>query len=328
MSRADELRLMTRVAQLYHVEGLKQAAISERLHISQARTSRLLARATEEGIVRITVVPPNGIYDDLERELRRKYGMREVIVAECAEDRDETIMAAIGAAAAAYLEATMADAEMIGVSSWSTSLLRAIDSLTPIRRARAAGVVQLLGGIGNAAVQSHAAHMINRLAQLTGGTPHFLPAQGVAASIEAHAVMMADPFVAEAIELFPKVTMALVGIGSLTPSRMLENSGNAFTRDELDVLGENGAVGDICLRFFDANGRSVVSPLDGRVIGIPLDRLGACRRVVAVAGGRRKIAAIRAAMLGRFLNVLITDRFTAERLAEGGPRPVDDAVDG
>jgi hypothetical protein len=36
--------------------------------------------------------------------------------------------------------------------------------------------------------------------------------------------------------------------------------------------------------------------------------------VVGIAGGRRKFAAIRGALRGRRVNVLITDRSTAERL--------------
>jgi deoxyribonucleoside regulator len=36
--------------------------------------------------------------------------------------------------------------------------------------------------------------------------------------------------------------------------------------------------------------------------------------VVGVAGGDRKVEAIRACLIGRLVNVLITDRFTAEKL--------------
>ena len=37
-------------------------------------------------------------------------------------------------------------------------------------------------------------------------------------------------------------------------------------------------------------------------------------RVVGIAGGRRKIAAIRGALAGKWINVLITDRMSAEHL--------------
>ena len=76
-------------------------------------------------------------------------------------------------------------------------------------------------------------------------------------------------------------------------------------------------MGDICLRFFDADGAPVVTPLNERVIAIELADLRRVDRVVGIAGGRRKFGAIRGALRGRLINVLITDRSTAERLVKG-----------
>jgi DNA-binding transcriptional regulator LsrR (DeoR family) len=73
-------------------------------------------------------------------------------------------------------------------------------------------------------------------------------------------------------------------------------------------------VGDICLRFFDRDGAPVVTPLNDRVIAIELGQLKRASRVVGVAGGKRKTAAIRGALQGHWINVLITDRWTADRL--------------
>jgi len=58
----------------------------------------------------------------------------------------------------------------------------------------------------------------------------------------------------------------------------------------------------------------VITPLNNRVIGMKLEQLRGVNRVVGVAGGRRKVAAIRAALAGRLINVLITDRTTARTL--------------
>lgn len=315
MSRSQELRLIARVAQMYYSEGLKQAEISTRLHISQATISRLLKKAEQEHIVRITVVPPSGTYPDLEQALRERYGVAEVIVADCSEDREEAILAGIGDAAAHYLETTLGDGEVIGISSWSASLLRMVNSIHPLKRTRAERVVQILGGMGNPAVQVHATQLTIRLAQLTGGEPQLLPAQGVAGSTAARLVMLGDSYVRATMAHFRRVTIALVGIGALEPSVMLANSGNVFTADELHDLAARGAVGDICMRFYDRDGVPLGGALDERVIAMSLDELKAVPRVVGVAGGGRKVAAIRGALLGRHIGVLITDRFTAEKLA-------------
>jgi DNA-binding transcriptional regulator LsrR (DeoR family) len=313
MARAHELRLIHRVAQLYHVDRLTQAQISGQLRISQATISRLLKKAEQEGIVRTSVVAPRGTYPELEARIRGGFGIQEAVVTECFADQEEAILGAVGAAAGHYLETTLNAGEVIGISSWSASLLRMVENLHPAKR-HAQCVVQMLGGIGNPAVQSHATQLTTKLADLTGARPLLLPAQGVASSSAARLVMLGDPYVRATMDEFRRITVALVGIGALQPSDMLANSGNTFTHDELQDLAGRGAVGDICLRFFDRKGQALGGPLDERVIGISLDELKALPRVVAVAGGERKATAIRGALLGGCVDVLITDKFTAERL--------------
>jgi DNA-binding transcriptional regulator LsrR (DeoR family) len=128
--------------------------------------------------------------------------------------------------------------------------------------------------------------------------------------------LMANPFVQEAVEWFDHITLALIGIGSIEPSKLLMSSGNVFTADELAMLHEQGAVGDICLRFFDWHGQPVVTPLNDRVISMELEQLKQVKRSVGIAGGPRKINAIRGAINGGWINVLITDQHTAYRLMD------------
>ena len=84
-------------------------------------------------------------------------------------------------------------------------------------------------------------------------------------------------------------------------------------------------MGDICLRFFDTAGRPVITELNDRVISIDLEELRKVRRVVGVAGGRRKVSAVRGALAGKLINVLITDLASAQQLlAEGEAAPAVD----
>ena len=86
----------------------------------------------------------------------------------------------------------------------------------------------------------------------------------------------------------------------------------------INELVKLGAVGDICLHFFDKDGRALHSSLEDRVIGITLEQLRGVRRVVGVAGGHRKVDAILGALRGALIDVLITARFTAEKLVAHG----------
>jgi DNA-binding transcriptional regulator LsrR (DeoR family) len=314
MGRINELRLIARVAQMYHVEHKRQAEIADVLRMSQATVSRMLKRAEQEDIVRTTVIPPPGTFAELETALRERYGLTEAIVIDCSEDRDGAIMARIGEAAAHFLEVTLQQGEIIGVSSWSQTILRMVDNIHPMKGTHARYIVQTLGGMGAPSVQTHATQLTARLAKLTGGEARVLPVQGVTSSREAKLVMLADPFVRETMDLFDRISLAIVGIGAVEPSELLARSGNVFSPAELATLNEAGVVGEISLRFYDRTGKQVKTPLDERVIGITLEELAKADRVMALAGGESKTIAIAGALKLGVIDVLVTDKFTAARL--------------
>jgi DNA-binding transcriptional regulator LsrR (DeoR family) len=319
MGRINELRLISRVAQMYHIEGQRQADIAQRLRLSQATVSRMLKRAEAEDIVRTTVIPPVGTYTDLEGALRERFNLPEAIVVECSEDREGAIMARIGEAAAHLLEVTLSAGDIIGVSSWSQTIFKMVENIHPQKSAQAKYIVQTLGGMGDPSVQTHATQLTTRLARLTGAEPKLLAVQGVISSREAKLLMMADPFVRETIELFGSISVAIVGIGAVEPSELLARSGNIFSSRELADLADAGAVGDISLRFFDARGQAVKTPLDDRVMGISLDDLAKVDRVIALAGGEKKTIAIAGALRIGIIDTLVTDKFTAQKLIDLNP---------
>lgn len=313
MARIDELRLLAKVARMYHEQGLSQQEIADQLDLSQSGVSRLLKRAENEQVVRVVVMPPPGTYTDLEEALQERFGLKDVIIVDSSDD-DQQILRDLGAAAAYYLEHTLRDDEIIGISSWSETLLAMVRSMHPLTRSNGTKVVQILGGVGNPAAEVHATHLTRTLADVVKGEAVFLPAPGVAGSKRARDILLADQYVREAVQLFPAVTLALVGIGSLEPSRLLASSGNVFSEAEIELLQARGAVGDICLNFFDDAGRPVKTPLDSRVISVDLKQLAQVRRCVGIAGGQRKQAAIHGALSGGLINVLITDLAVARNL--------------
>lgn len=314
MSRQDELRLLAKVARLYYVQGIRQEEISERLCIHQSSVSRLLKRAREAGLVRFSVTAPQGTYSHLEDRLAEKYGLRDVVVIDGSSE-EESLARDLGTAAAYYLETTLKPGTKIGVSSWSRSLFSMADSLHPGRYCSGGEVVQILGGVGNSGVNHEALFLAQRLANVIGAQPVLLQAPAVVGTAESKRVLIREPLMRETIRHFEQLDMALVGIGSMDPSRLLASSGNVFSPAERAELSAAGAVGDICFRYFDAGGAPVKSPLMQRVIGIEPEMLKQIGRVIGVAGGRKKTAAIRAALVGKWVNVLIIDHRAAEILA-------------
>lgn len=313
MTRSEELRLITKVASLYYEHNLRQIDIANQLYLSQAKVSRLLKRALEENIVRITVSGPRGSPSDLEYTIQQTYGLKDVIVVDTGADEDE-LLHNLGSAGAYYLESTIKNGECIGISSWSETLLAVANAMTILDNAVKAHVVQILGGIGNPNAAHHAAQLTRVMAQLVNGEATMLQAPGVVGLAGTRSILLSDPFVAKAVSQFDEISMALVGIGSVAPSRLLASSGNVFSKEELGLLRKAGAVGDICLRFFNKDGRSVNTPLEDRVIGISLEQLKRVPRAIGIAGGLRKLGAIRGALMGQWISILITDQLVGQEL--------------
>ena len=128
---------------------------------------------------------------------------------------------------------------------------------------------------------------------------------------------MNDPAIQRVTALWDHLTVALLGIGSLEPSPLLRESGNVVSDELAERLGALGAVGDVCSRFFDADGRALAAGIDGRVAGITEEQLRRVPRRVAAAGGARKLPAIRGALRGGWVTTLITDTATARALLDG-----------
>ncbi|GAB3612514.1 sugar-binding transcriptional regulator [Humibacter ginsengisoli] len=311
-----QVRLMTKVARMYHERGIRQADIATSLNISQAKVSRLLKRAETVGIIRTTVTVAPGVHAELEERLEQRFGIAEAVVVDVDPDADEhETIGALGAGAAAYLEATLSGNDRIGVSSWSQTLLAMTEHMRPFTTGGATEVVQLLGGVGSPEVQSHSHRLLGDLARILGADPVYVQAPGVVASSAIRDSLLGDPSMQEVARHWRDLTMAVMGIGSIEPSDILAVSGNAFAASDRERLIADGAVGDICHRIFRADGTAITGAVDDRIIAIPVEDLRRIPRRIGIAGGKRKREAIRGALSGGWVNALVTDLQTAEELA-------------
>lgn len=308
----NDLRLATKVAWMYYEEGRKQTEIAADLHISQSRVSRLLKTAAAAGIVRTVVQPPQGVYTELESAVAHRYALDECILVE-ARGSEEALLNDLGIAAASYLSTTVLDRETIGISSWSATWLAASMNVRAQGPDAARHVVQLVGGVGNPQVQTQATLLLSRLARATGAQPIYFQMPGVLADPSAKATLMQDPALAAVGELWNTITLALLGIGSVEPSPLLRESGTILDGVAERVQGLGG-VGDICFRYFDAEGRALNADVDAQIAGISEAQLRRVPRRVGAAGGPRKVEAIRAALKGGWVTTLITDVDTATAL--------------
>ncbi|HET6440116.1 MAG TPA: sugar-binding transcriptional regulator [Anaeromyxobacter sp.] len=311
-TRDEDGRLLYKMARAYYEDGATQERIAARFGVSRPKVSRLLQQARDSGVVHISVRRPESGCPDLERELEGRFDLDEAVLA----PRDRApVLERVGTAAASYFARTVQPGEVVGLS-WGTSL-REFAAKLPHLDLPKVTVVQLIGGLGSLDSGVNGAELTRRVAERCSAKPRILQAPGVVATPAVKAALLSDREIAQSLELGRKATVAWIGLGVPRAASALFGPEGLLTRKDLEAILAKGAVADVCLRYFDAAGRSVETGFEGRVLGIELPAFLAIPRRVAVAGGPEKVPAIRGALAGKLVNVLVSDEETARALLEG-----------
>ena len=319
---SGERRQLVQCLQLYYRDGRSQKDIAVALGVSAATVSRLLKRAFDDGLVRVELDLPRT--QELETTLITQFGLRDAVVIASGGRGDAKD--ALGAAAAAYFEKVARDGMRVGLSCGFT-LYQTIRQLRA-RRFRDLELYPLSGESTLKLVDLFPNTLVGMMAAKY--RPHVrayaLPVQHLISlrDIERERRrLLRDPEVRRIYELAQDIDIALVGIGLIgdgTPGfcSLAESYGVSVRR-----LRQLGVVGEINYQPFDTRGAVVDQPelrvLMRRLLSVEASRLQALSRredryVVAVAGGRLKREAVRGALRGHFMNVLITDEDCAAAL--------------
>src|SRR5260221_12479272 len=97
--KLPDLRLMTRVARLYHEGGLNQIEVADRLGLTQRAGFRILKKTEKHGIVRTTVLTPPGTFSDLKGFVEKKFGFNQAIFGDGISDSEGSVLNAMRPAA-------------------------------------------------------------------------------------------------------------------------------------------------------------------------------------------------------------------------------------
>ncbi|MCK4746143.1 MAG: sugar-binding transcriptional regulator [Bacteroidales bacterium] len=306
-------RIIYKVVRAYYEDGLTQQEIGSKYGISRIKVSRMLSRALEDKIVQIKIGAPTDKYHNLEHKLESKYGIKEVVVVDTGRYEQDEVFASIGRAAAGYLIANLQGNEIIGLT-WGRTLLNLVNALG-VDHFPELQVVQMLGGLGEPEAGYHGADLTRRMAEKLSTKPRLIHAPGIVRSGDLCRELIDDIQVSNTLQLAARADIALVGLGLFGPDSPICKSDHILSGEDKNLLGSLNVVGDISFRFFDDQGHYVASEIDKRIVGLSADEIGKIPRIIGVAGGENKYRVIRAALKGNLIHVLITDNFTAEKLA-------------
>lgn len=311
----DNIRMVSKVAHLYHNVGIDQVEIATRLNISQARVSRFLKLAKGAGIVKNVVITPSGLFSELEHAVESKFGIAQIHIVDGSGESEPELMQTLGEVLASAFVVLPLENKSIGFTAWSRSFRSFVSALQFSKSVKVEKIVELLGGIGQPALQHLISTSTENFAKLTNSEPVFLRVPGVVKSKEMREILTKTySQTHRALEEFSKLDVAMVGIGSVEAKAYNAKDFNFFSDEQFDLARSKGAVAEINLRFIDAYGIPVRTQLDNLVIGITLEQLRGIPLKIGVSGGLSKHQATLAVVRGKWIDVLITDQETAQYL--------------
>jgi DNA-binding transcriptional regulator LsrR (DeoR family) len=312
LRQSRKLDQAARAAWLYYIAGNTQDEIAIKLDVSRQAAQRLVALAVQEKLIKFRLDHPLAECLDLARRLEERYGLDLVEVVP-GDPASEDPLPGIAVAAGHYLEKQLAKRAplVIGIAT-GRSLKAVVDEVAPMQRPDHR-IVSLVGTM-NRAGQASPYDVAIRLADRVGARCYPMPTPVVAATAEERRLLQTQEAYRTVERLAAAAAFHLVGIGEVGWGCPMHRDG-FLTDDEIAELVEHGAVGEISSWAFDRHGRPIQSSIAERLSGLPCRPHPSPPRY-GIAGGARKVKAIRAALDGHLLSGLITDQATAAALLD------------
>ncbi|WP_250456179.1 sugar-binding transcriptional regulator [Caballeronia sp. ATUFL_M2_KS44] len=305
--RDAEDSLAIRAAWLHYVAGQTQADVASRLGVTSLKAHRLIMRANQSGAVKFSIDGDVAECAVLEAGLAHRYGLSYCEVVPDLNE-GELPLRALGFAGSQFLQREILALQngVIGIGHGRT--LAAAVANIPRMDAGTVRFVSLLGGVTRK-YTANPYDVIHRLAEQTGAMSYVMPLPFFANTAEDREVLLSQRGAREVFDLAAHADLMLVGIGSVNADAQLVAS-QMIEPAEIDEVREMGGAGEVLGHFFSAEGESVETSLAARTVAPELEDLKG-RRIVGIAGGASKIAAIRAVLKSGLLSGLITDEVSA-----------------
>ena len=296
-----------RAAWLAYIGGCKQDEIAALMGISRQSAQRLVSQALAAGLVKVRIDHPIARCMELAQKMQDRYGLQ---LCEVVPSLDSVASSglAVSQATGDLLERWLTQPEPLVVGLGTGRTLRAAVEHLPHLDCAQHKIVSLTGNIspdGSTAYYNVLFTIADKISARTFPVP--LPV--IAASAEEREALLGQKTLAATRDLAARTHVRFLGIGTMTQTAPLVIDGFITLADQ-QRLRAKGAVGEIIGYVFDAAGRLVADPINGRVSSALLTPAPP-GPTIAAAHGPDKIPAIRAALTGGLISGLVTDEDTA-----------------
>lgn len=308
MSGPAELVLLAAVARRYYLAGRTKVELGEEFGLSRFQVARLLDKALATGVVRIEVGSPGALDLELSSRLQEAYGLQHAVVVDAVAEDGAPLRAQLGAAAAELLEEVVTPQDVLGVA-WAravSAMAGAVTRLPPVP------VVQLTGSLSGHGLEDSCVELVRKLARTCGGPAYFFYAPMTVPDAATARALRSQPEVAGAVERYPQVTRAVVGVGRWSPGESTVY--DAAAPAERRLLADLGVCAEFSGVFVTADGECVSGELTERMVAVTAAQLRVVPEVVALAYGLGKATAVRAALRSGIVTSVVTHAALAQAL--------------
>ncbi len=313
----DERGYLAKIARLYYHHEMNQREIGRRLNISIASVSRALNRAKEAGVVQISIDDTGDTFGELEIAMETRWNLSEcMVVPSTSGDVDAVFSDALSYNAMArktteLLSRILKGGDTVGVS-WGKTLKHVGERLEPIGRTGVT-VIPIIGAMGTVETGIYPNSIAREFAEKVGGTAYLVNTPAVVDSEEIRTSLQRDSAFQSVRRIWDNLGVILLSVSGLDEETSAFESG-VFSADELAEMRKAGGICATNFSVLDAGGTHLDLPISRRITNLPFPDLRNVPEVILIAGGRRKIAPLRAALRAGFVSKLITDEESARAL--------------
>jgi deoxyribonucleoside regulator len=309
----EKVDRLIEVSKAYYLENRTQSEIAKSLGITRSQVSRDLKEARERGIVEININVPGQESEVLAQVIKARFPhLLEAVIAPSFTTDPEASRTIAGRYAANYLMHNAGPHQKIVLGCGRT--LRSMVNALQRTEIPGISVLQAMGNLGHEAHGIDYNEICSTAANAFGAKAFYISSPAILGEKSGPAadLIQANPTIETVLNLAHHADVYVIGLGSLESDQLYTKVG-MIQEQELIAIA-NRAVGDICGRFFDIDGREQPTAFANRIVGIELTDLQQASLSIAVAIGSDKVAPILGALRGKWINVLITDENTARSL--------------
>ncbi len=312
MYAQEDFALLFRIAKSYYIDRLSQEQIARMESVSRPHVSRLLVKAREYGMVKVSIEMPRiAQMPAIANELKQKLDLKDVLIA-CVPSETASSQAkisrAIATIAAAHLPELLSDVSLVGIG-WGYTIYQTSLLLDTRLDRPDMSIIPLLGLSGNHTSFLRINIIANRFDE-KWGTSSIYTVMPIMREKRQGLSLEEEKSYRQLLAKWDQLEAAIIGLGPAPQedSPLLPEASIEYNQQ----LMESGTVGDILANFFYEDGTVFDTSQYHFQISLPIERLKRMKKVICLAGGINKVQGIIAAARNRFFNILITDINTAE----------------